>query len=505
MRHSGRDREPRLSILRCGVPGLAILVCVSTVPLCAQSPSQDDLTRKVEALTEAVGKAQEQVEASQRQLNELKSELNDLRRQMNAGRSDPDPQADAEQLAAQVEALKETQAMQQSQIATHDQAKVESLSKYPVKVSGLILLNGFVNTGQVDMGATPTLALPGWGSTGATMRQTVLGLDARGPHILGGSSHADVRTDFMGDTGGTGAYSAGGLLRLRTAHADVDWEHTELFFALDRPLISPTEPTSLTAVAVPPLAWSGNLWTWNPQLGVTQDFMLRGRERFRTQAALIDVANPPYSTVGPGGPIYPASTGELSRWPGVQARVAVMGGEAERGFQLGAGGYFARHRTVYGSTFDAWAGTLDYRQPLPGGMELSGNFYRGLALGGLGGGAYKDYGVRAELDHPGKFYVRPFDNVGGWAQLKERAGERLEFNQAFGMDEVPGAEVGRYPGVTTSIYQTLARTQTFVGNTIYSPSAWLQFSVEYRRLASYSEGAPDAASHIIGVGAGYKF
>jgi hypothetical protein len=28
-------------------------------------------------------------------------------------------------------------------------------------------------------------------------------------------------------------------------------------------------PTSLTAVAIPALAWSGNLCTWNPQVGVT--------------------------------------------------------------------------------------------------------------------------------------------------------------------------------------------------------------------------------------------
>jgi hypothetical protein len=160
---------------------------------------------------------------------------------------------------------------------------------------------------------------------------------------------------------------------------------------------------------------------------------------------------------------------------------------------------------VYGAQFDSWAGTLDYRQPLPGRMELSGNAYRGLALGGLGGGAYKDYGVRADPDNPGNFYVRAFDDVGGWAQLKERATERIELNGAFGLDNVPAGQVTRYPGATVGNYQYLARTQTFMGNIIYSPSAWLQFSVEYRHLGSFQVDAPAATSNIVGVVAGYKF
>jgi hypothetical protein len=503
MRPSCGGTHHKLPVLRRGVPGFAVFLCISVAPLHAQTVSQDDLARKVQLLTDAVRSAQEQLQRSQQQLNDLRGQLEDVERQMNRGRAseDPDPPSDARRLAAQVEALKETQAMQQAQIATQAQSKVETESKYAVQVSGLILLNGFVNTSQVDLPATPTMALAGAGSTGATMRQTVVGMDASGPHLFGGSTHADVRTDFFGDTG-PGSYGSVGLLRLRTAHADLDWDRTELFFSLDRPLINPTQPTSLTAVAIPPLAWSGNLWSWNPQIGVSHDLPLGPEERFRMQAALIDVADPPYSATNATNP---ASSAELSRWPGLQARLAITGNQADRGFQLGAGGFFAEHRTGYGSPFESWAGTLDYRQPLPGRLEFAGNFYRGLALGGLGGGEYKDYGVRADLEYPGRFYVRPFAAAGGWAQLKERAGERLEFNGAFGMDDVPSGEIRRYAGATVGSYQYLARTQTFMGNVIYSPSAWLQFSVEYRHLASYEANAPAATSHVVGLAAGYKF
>ncbi len=500
MRRSCRGTLHRARALRRDAAGFAVLLVISAVPLQAQTPTQDELTNKVQVLTDALGKAQAQLEQSQRQLDELREQLADVRRQINGGSNDPDPPDDAAKLAAQVEALKENQAVLQSEVATHDQSKVESESKYPVKVSGLILLNGFVNTSQVDVPEDPGMALSGPGSTGATMRQTVLGIDARGPHIFGATSSADLRTDFFGSVPGSGSYSTVGLLRLRTAHAALDWASEELYFALDRPLVNPGQPTSLTAVAIPALAWSGNLWSWNPQIGVRHDQLIFGETRFRTEAALIDVADPSYAATTSA-----ASTGQQSRWPGLQARLAMVGDDANRGFQLGASGYFAKHRTAYGSQFDSWAGTLDYRQPLPAGLELSGNFYRGQALGGLGGGAYKDYGVRPDLDNSGAYYIRAFDDVGGWAQLKERAGERLEFNGAVGIDDVPAHEVRAYATTESVSYQNLARNQTVFGNVIFSPSAWLEFSLEYRHLASFSASYPAASSHVIGVAAGYKF
>ncbi len=142
--------------------------------------------------------------------------------------------------------------------------KVETESKYPLKVSGLVLFNGFVNTKQVDIAPDPTYALAGSGSTGFSLRQTVLGLDARGPHLFGAASHADVRIDFFGSSGSQSGYAAGGLLGLRTAHGTLDWQNTEAFFELDRPLISPNTPSSLVAVAQPEFSWSGNLWTMEP-------------------------------------------------------------------------------------------------------------------------------------------------------------------------------------------------------------------------------------------------
>jgi hypothetical protein len=228
----------------------------------------------------------------------------------------------------------------------------------------------------------------------------------------------------------------------------------------------------------------------------------------RLQAALIDVGDAPVTpliALSGTNTGTPASTGEQSRWPGVEARVALLGSKMkDNGNRLGAGGYFASHQTSLGHDFDSWAATLDERLLLPAHLQLEGTFYRGLALGGLGGGAFKDFVYRPDTDSSG-YYFRPLDDVGGWAQLKEKLTERIELNAAFGLDDVFAGELRPYAVPGGTIYQSLARNRTYTGNVIYSPSAYLLFSLEYRHLESSPVIGSPASSNIIGLGAGYKF
>jgi hypothetical protein len=89
--------------------------------------------------------------------------------------------------------------------------------------------------------------------------------------------------------------------------------------------------------------------------------------------------------------------------------------------------------------------------------------------------------------------------------LKERLSERLELNAAFGIDNVFADELRFYASSVAIPYQNLARNRTYTGNVIYSPSAYLQFSLEYRHLESSPVLGLPADSNIIGLGAGYKF
>jgi hypothetical protein len=477
----------------------------------SQIPPQKSTEQRVEHLTAAVAQAQAQMDAYRAELTELRRQLEALKVQMAAEKMSSKPAAGtsiategsaavATATASTLEEIRERQAIEESQISTHEATKVETESKYPLKLSGLVLFNAFVNTRQVDVSASPSYALQGPGSTGLSMRQTVLGLDARGPHLLGASSHADLRADFFA-SGTVSNYAAGGVLRLRTAHATLDWRSTEAFVELDRTILEPNEPFSLVAIAQPELAWAGNLWTWNPQIGASHRFALSDSLRIKAQVALIDSSDPVMAGLNSNGPGITET--ERSRWPGTEARIAFQHGESGMGPEVGAGGYFSPHRNVGGDTFDAWAGTVDARLPLSRHFEWTANAYRGQALAGLGAGGYVNYYYFYEGPNQ---YVHALDDVGGWTQLKAKAGQRVEMNAGYGVDNPFAKEIrAAVPPLGGSYYTGLARNRSFYSNVTFSPSAYLLFSLEYRRLWTNFSSGPTNFSDVIGIGAGYKF
>ena len=217
--HQLPDKAAR-SARRWAVLAIAALLSAHSNSALAQTAAPSETTeQKVQQLTAAVARTQSQMDSYQKQLQELQRQLSELQEQLAAEKANPPaPSAPAGKPAVSassnaptgvstsastsaIEDIRERQAVQESQIATHEQTKVETASKYPLKVSGLLLFNGYVNTRQVDVSADPTYALPGGGSTGLSLRQTVLGLDARGPHLFGATSHADARVDFFASGG----------------------------------------------------------------------------------------------------------------------------------------------------------------------------------------------------------------------------------------------------------------------------------------------------------------
>jgi hypothetical protein len=526
--HRRTRRKPRAGKVLC-LLGFTLTVCVQpgisqTIKDQAESPptantqatNDADLAQRVRKLTEAMTRTQAQLEKSQRDLEEMRHELTDLLHQLQpSGAAADTTQPSADQSAstentsqitalnAAIEDLRERQDVAESQIATHEQAKVESASKYPLRLRGMVLFNAFVNTGGVYPTATPAIAAGGPGSTGATVAQTTLGLDATGPHLFGAQSYGDLDVDFYASTNSN---YASWLLRLRTAHALMRWRDTEAWFALDRPLISPLAPSSLTAVAQPPLAWSGNLWTWNPQVGATRKFALSEANELHLETALIDVGDAPYTTTlgnSSSQVLQLPTTAQRSRWPGVETRIALASPDRDNaGNQLGMGAYVAPH-SVMGYRYNAWAASADGRLRLPGRLELEASLYRGLALGGLGGGAYKDFAYSEDLI-TGEYYFRALDGWGGWSQLKEKISDRVELNAAFGTDQIVAHQFRPF-ATGTGVAQNLVANRTFTGNVIYRPSAYLLFSLEYRHLMSSPAIGAAADSNVIGLAAGYSF
>ena len=134
------------------------LTLLSLTTINIPSLAQESVAEQVRQLTEAMNRVQAQLQASQRQLEEMRAQLRALQAsegipaESSAGQTG---ESDAAKLAAQVDELRERQAVQETQIAVQEQTKVESESKFPVKVSGLVLMNGFVNTRNVDMVCNP--------------------------------------------------------------------------------------------------------------------------------------------------------------------------------------------------------------------------------------------------------------------------------------------------------------------------------------------------------------
>src|SRR5258708_7116269 len=238
-----------------------------------------ELERKLEAISSALAVTHQQLEQSQQEMEQLREELAEIKKLLAATQSGAVESSSsgnsvdaARGTAAAIEALQEQQQTIEAQVKVHDQTKVESSSKYPLRITGLILFNSFVNRGSVDNIDLPEAALSnqnnttGNGSAGATFRQTILGLQGYGPRIAGARTSADVELDFLAVLAYGSYATSAGTVRMRTASINLDWDHDSIQAGLMGPLISPLSPTSYAMVAAPALAGAGNLWTWAPQL-----------------------------------------------------------------------------------------------------------------------------------------------------------------------------------------------------------------------------------------------
>src|SRR5207302_8570335 len=111
-------------------------------------------------------------------------------------------------------------------------------------------------------------------SISATLRQTNLGIEATGQKLLGARTAAGAEIDLAGGNPTKSFGVTAGLLRLRTAKFNLDWNNTSLAFGQDDLFFSPLSPTSYATVLEPAMSWSGNLWVWTPAIEVTHRFDL---------------------------------------------------------------------------------------------------------------------------------------------------------------------------------------------------------------------------------------
>ncbi len=396
--------------------------------------------------------------------------------------------------------LEEDKELLQAKVDEQHQTKVESASKYRVKLSGIALLNLFGNSGTVDNQDVPNLALPPSavstsGSVGATLRQSEIGLAAYGPTLAGAQITGDVNLDFMGGFSSDSNGVTSNVVRLRTATMRMDWSRTSIVAGQDEPFFSPLSPTSFASLGYPEFADAGNLWTWTPQVRVEHRLNLSESNQLLLQTGVLD----PLSGEYPYSQTYRTpSGGEQSRIPSLGSRVAWSHGSGFHALTLGLGGYYSRQNYGAGRTIDAWAGTVDWNAPLGNHFAWSGEFYRGRALGGLGAAQGRSVLFDGDASSPNSDMIG-LDTVGGWSQLKFKVTQSIEFNAAYGQDSPFARDQQMGYNYTSSGYEyyPVAKNQSAMFNVIFRPRSDLLFALEYRFLdTQQTTGNPNAAGTI---------
>ncbi len=489
---------------------LVLMTIVAAVPAAGQqavlSPADDtanlirQLTKQVSELQSAVTELREEARQYRSEIRQYHDETQQLRDELRSVQAQPQAiqvvpssgepaQSVTEQAAAttaeRISRLEEQFDLLSGKVDEQYQTKVESASKYRVRLSGIVLLNLFSNQGAVDNLDYPALAMASMGrvdgSFGGTLRQSQVGLEVFGPTIAGARVRGNLQLDLAGGFPNTENGVTLGLMRLRTAIVRMDWQRTSIVGGQDAPLFSPLSPTSLASLALSALSYSGNLWTWVPQIRVEHRIQTGEKSQVSVQAGILD----PLTGERPALQFDRLpQAGEASRQPGYAARIAWTSGNGERAATLGTGGYYSRQNWSFDRTVDGWAATADWSVPLGRMFTITGEFYRGRAIGGFGGALGGTVVFNGPISNP-TTHVAGLNGIGGWTQLKLRATPKLEFNVAGGQDN-PFASELRFAMVRDSLrdYDAL-RNRSVLTNFIYRPRSDLLLSAEYRHIRSF--------------------
>jgi hypothetical protein len=471
-----------------------------------------------DAMTNAVHELQQQVTELRAAVTEMRSEAAqyraetaDLRRELQAMQaasgtvetaqsSDQNPApagteaaavpgaspqtAEPESIEKRVASLEEASQLLNSKLNDQYQTKVEGASKYRIRLSGIVLMNLFSNRGQTDNQDVPSYVIgpnQGDGNFGATLRQSEIGLEVFGPTLAGAKTTANLQADFGGGFPDTWNGVDSGIFRLRVASMRLDWQHTSVVVGQDDLFVSPLSPTSFASLIVPGFNYAGNLWAWTPQVRVEHRFDISDNQNITIQGGILDNLAGQF----PGDSYFRSpGAGEQSGQPAYGFRTSWTRTLFGHPLTLGAAGYYSRQDWAFDHYSDGWAGMADWEIPLSSRISLSGEFYRGRSVGGIGGGISRSVVFIGDPGSP-ETAVRGLDSLGGWSQFKIRATSKLEFNAGFGIDNPYSAEIrAAEPSQPYVGGPLLLQNRSGMVNFIYRPRSNLLFSTEYRYLQS---------------------
>ena len=167
-------------------------------------PGENDsgrMEQRMDQLLAAVDSMRQQLNQSQHEMEQMRAELQAMREHLAQTRSGEEPTQAAAALQSSVQQLQEQTDVLQAEVKQHDQTKLESLSKYPVRISGMLLFTSQLNGSNVDDIDVPIIARPTYSNqprqSQQTARQTILTRIDRAI-TLGSSLFSDISVDFFG-------------------------------------------------------------------------------------------------------------------------------------------------------------------------------------------------------------------------------------------------------------------------------------------------------------------
>lgn len=450
----------------------------------------EELQRQLVANTEEITRLRQTITSFGEQMAALK---NAAPKAIVENVTAPAPTIEIQSIKAEVETLQEQVEVHTAQIKEQAQTKVESESKFRVKLHGIILANTYLNTNDSTLNDVPLFAsqartLTSQNNLGATLRQSRFGFTMDGPKLsqaLGGARlSAEAEFDFWG--GETAEVL--GLMRIVTASARLDWEKTSFIVGQRPPLISPRNPTSLAAYWFAPFHQAGNLWQWRPQIMVEHRVKTGASSELSLQGGvLMPFGETVQGSVIEGGAGYEA----LAVWSRTVGN--------DRSLEFGVGGYVHRRPFALGRNVNSYALTTDWQIPLGQRFELSGEAFMGRAINlGEASGFRNDrlYAITGSLSNAATQMRGVFSN-GGWAQLKYQARHDLDFNLAYGQDDPRNQDL-RFGLFTTG---TRFKNQVASANFIWTLRQNFLVSLEYRRLwTDYASNRQRAGHYNLAFG-----
>jgi len=492
--------------------------------------SLQELDSQVRALRAVIEEMRTENAQSRAEMRELREELEDTRKlltplaaaeqtqaarnsggapgdssKVSAATGDSESQQTGE-LAGRVEQLEESTQLLNSKINEQYQTKVETAGKYRARISGIVLMNAFHNVGASD-----NLDLPDYAQTaaagssqssfGATLRQSEIGLEIFGPSIAGAKASANVQFDFAGGFPSTPNGVNFGIARLQTASLRLDWDKTSVIAGQDSLFISPLAPTSFASLATPAFAYAGNLWGWTPQIRLEHRFDFGDQQTVTVQAGVLDNLDWEY----PYDSFYRSPTaGEQTGQPAYAMRTAWSRPVFEHPLTFAVAGYYGRQNWMSERYVDAWAGMTDWQIPVARRVTLSGEFYRGRGLGGLGAGIGRSV-LFGGNPLNSTTTIRGLDSAGGWSQLKVQLTPKLELNGVFAEDNAFASDVRGFAVDFDNSGPILGRNRGAMGNVIYRPRSDLLLSAEFRRLHTFPIYTDSSITNQLNLAMGILF